>query len=384
MRRVLVTGATGFLGAHLVKLLVARGERVRVLTRAAAAPELDDLDVEIVEGSIGKASVVREAVDGVDAVYHCAGLVSRDHDAASQIYRLHVDATRLLLESAEAAKVERVVVVSTSGTVAVSKDEDEVSTEASPYRYETVRDWPYYLSKIYQEKLALDFGARSKLDAVVVNPSLLLGPGDSRLSSTGDVLKFLERKIPVVPSGGLNFVDARDAAAGLILAMEKGKRNERYLLGGPNWTFAEFFSRLARVSDVRAPTARIPDGAARFGASVVDALYRLRGGEKRAPLDPVGVEMSQHFWYLDATRARTELGWEPRDPMETIDDTVAWLKERHLGGEPPAPKAPSFLETLVTKMGEAPAPKAKEKPLARAKAAAKTARKKKPEARRSR
>ena len=322
-----------------------------MLTRAAT-PELDEKGVEICEGSLLDPAVLARALRGVDRVYHLAGLVSRDPDAAAEMYRVHVDGTRALLEAAAAAKVRRVVVASTSGTIAVTET-DEISNESSPYRYELARRWPYYLSKIYQEKLALEFEGP---EVVCINPSLLLGPGDTRLSSSGDVLKFLKREIPIVPSGGINFVDARDAAAGAILAMEHGEPRARYLLGGPNWTMQEYFHRIGRASGVRAPTARIPDGAARFGARMVDALYRLRGPEKRAPVDPESVEMAQHFWYCDSTRARTELGWEPRDPMETLDDTIAFLRERFLGGAPPPDKAPTFLETLVTRIAEEPAP----------------------------
>jgi len=362
MGRILVTGGTGFLGGHLLQFLSRRGERVRVLTRAAT-PALDALDVEIQTGSILDPAAVERALDGVEGVYHLAGLVSRDPAAAAQMFEVHVEGTRLLLEKARAAQVRRVVVASTSGTVAVSTDPDEISTEESPLRYELARRWPYYLSKIYQEKLCLEAGG---IEVVCINPSLLLGPGDVRLSSTGDVLKFLRREIPVVPSGGLNFVDARDAAAGAILAMERGRPGQRYLLAGPNWTMQEFFLRLGRASGVRPPTVRIPDAAARLGARIVDGLYRLGGADRRAPVDPVSVEMAQHFWYCDASRARTELGWEPRDPMETLDDTIAWLRERFLGGAPPREKGPTFLETLVTRMAEEPAPAVKKPARARA------------------
>src|SRR6185369_4847449 len=134
--------------------------------------------------------------------------------------------------------VRRVVLASTSGIIAVTKDGEEVPNEDAPYRYETVKNWPYYLSKIYQEKLALSFPGPPEV--VAINPSLILGPDDPKLSSTGDVLSFMKKELPVMPSGGMNFVDARDAAAGAILAMESGAPGRRYLLGGPNWTMAEF------------------------------------------------------------------------------------------------------------------------------------------------
>jgi len=357
---ILVTGGTGFLGGHLVSLLLRRGEEVRVLTRVST-PELAASGAQVCEGSLLDREVLARALDGVTRVYHCAGLVSRDPEVGPEMFRVHVDGTRLLLEEARRAGVRRVLVTSTSGTIAVTPH-DEISTEDSPYRIETVRRWPYYLSKIFQEKLALELAADGGPEVVVVNPSILFGPGDVRLSSTGDVLRFLEGKIPLVPSGGINFVDARDAAAGAILAMEQGRPSARYLLGGPNWTIAEFFARLARVSGVRAPIARIPDGAARFGAAVVEGFFRLRGGDAKAPIDRESVEIAQHFWYCDSSRARDELGWEPRDPMETLDDTVAFLRERFLGGAPPPRKAPSFLETLVTRMDAPPTAQAENAP----------------------
>jgi dihydroflavonol-4-reductase len=351
VKPVLVTGATGFLGLHLLPLLLRRGETVRVLTRARPL-ELDGLDVEVVEGSILDEAAVARAVRGVDRVYHLAGLVSRDPDVGPQMYRVHVDGTRHLLSAAAEAGVRRVVVSSTSGTIAVSERE-EVSDETAPYRLELVRRWPYYLSKIFQEKLALSWSGPPEV--VVMNPTILLGPGDVRGSSTGDVLHFLEKEVPVLPSGGLSFVDARDAAAGAILAMERGAPGQRYLMGGPNWTVEEFFARLSRVSGVRAPSAKIPGWAARLGAHALDRAVRLGGSDRRAAVDPVSVEMSQVFWWLDAARARTELGWEPRDPMETLEDTVAWLRERHLGGEPVPRRAPSLLERQLLRR-EDPAP----------------------------
>src|SRR5262249_50753028 len=155
------------------------------------------------------------------------------------------------------------------------------------------------------------------------SPSLLLGPGDRRSSSTGDVRLFLRRRIPVVPDGGLNFVDARDAARATVAALDRGRPGERYLLGGPNWTFKEFFGRLERASKVRAPALRLPESAQRWGAALVERAFRAVGRE--SPIDPISVEMSQCFWYLDAGKARAELGFDPRDPSETLDETIRYL-----------------------------------------------------------
>jgi dihydroflavonol-4-reductase len=323
----LVTGGTGFLGAHVVRELVARGESVRVLTRGAGdfPGSVDKLIGDVVQDLDGTAPLAR-AMDGCERVYHLAGFVSRDPDDGQRMMRVHIDGTRRVLQAARDAGVRRVVLASTSGTMAVSRTPEPILDERAPYATELVSGWPYYLSKIYQEKLALDLTAAPGLELVVVNPSLLIGPGDERSSSTGDVRRFLRGQIPLVPPGGLCFVDVRDAAAATVAAMERGRAGERYLLGGPNWTFAEFFGRLERASKVRGPRLRLPDRLTLGAASLFEHAYKALG--KQAPVDRVSVEMSQVFWYCDASKAARELGFVARDPGETLDDTIRDLRAR--------------------------------------------------------
>ena len=317
----LVTGGTGFLGEHVVAELSRRGERVRALVRGTY--EALGGGVEIVRGDL-LSDDLAPAFDGCERVYHLAGLVSRDAAAGQAMMRVHVDGTRRVLEAAQAAGVGRVVVASSSGTHAVSRSATPILDEEAPWATEIVSAWPYYLSKIYQEKMALELGARLGVEVVIVNPSLLLGPGDRRQSSTGDVLRFLRRQIPSVPSGGVNFVDVRDAAAATVAAMERGESGRRYLFGGPNWTVAEFFGRLERASKVRAPWVRLPDRLARAGVSVLEEVYRKL--DREPPVDRISVEMGEVFWYCDSARARGELGFDPRDPSETLGDTIRWLR----------------------------------------------------------
>jgi len=323
MTAVLVTGATGFLGEHLCRVLVAQGHRVRGLARSRSAV-LAELGVEHVRGDVLGGPELHRALEGVDAVFHLAGAVSRDPDDAQRMMRLHVDGTRRVLDRMAAHGVTRMVLASTSGTIAVSKDE-AVLDEHAPYAEQIVAGWPYYASKIYQERLAFEHGARLGIEVVAVNPSLLLGPGDRRLSSTGDVRKFLKRQIPVVPDGGMNFVDARDAAAATAAALEHGRAGERYLLGGPNWTMKEFFARLGRVANVAPPRLKLPSKLNRWGASLIEELYRHRG--KEPPVDRISVEMAEHFWWIDSRKAETELGFSARDPQLTLVDTVAYLRQ---------------------------------------------------------
>lgn len=334
---VLVTGGSGFLGVHLVRALREAGRPVRVLCRRpgeelrALGADCRPGDLLDPEGHGDAAAELRAALDGCSGVYHLSGLVSRDPDKGQQMMRLHVDGTRRLLQAASAAGVPRVLLCSTSGTTAVSTTPEPIPDESFPYAIDLCAGWPYYLSKIYQEKLALDLGPKLGLDVVVVQPSLLLGPGDRRGSSTGDVRRFLCREIPFIPPGGLSFVDARDVAPACVAAMERGTPGRRFLLGGPNWTFAEFFGRLSRIAKVEGPVLKLParlGGAASRLAGILEAGYRHRGHD--APFERISVEMSRHFWYCDSSRAQAELGFVPRDPSETLDETVRDLR----GGRP--------------------------------------------------
>jgi len=326
MSRTLVTGATGFLGRHLVTQLRAAGHHVVALCRHED-PTIAVLGVELRRGDVLDAKSVRAAAEGCEVLFHCAGKVSRKPEDAGALFRVHVEGTKTTLDAARVAGVRRVILASTSGTVAVSENQHDVRGEGAPDPMDLIARWPYYRSKLYAEKAALDRSSLS-FEVVSVNPTLLLGPGDVHGSSTGDVVRFLEKKVPFVPAGGMSFVDARDAAAAMILAMEKGRAGERYLVSAVNLTIEAFFARLERISGVKAPRMRTPRSLllARAGVALLDKV------QKHVPLDAdldrVSAEMAQCFWYVDASKARNELGWVARDPGETLAETVRDLRER--------------------------------------------------------
>jgi dihydroflavonol-4-reductase len=319
---VVVTGATGFLGEHLCRVLVERGHIVRGLARTSS-PVLAGLGVELVRGDVLAGGELDRALDGVHAVFHLAGAVSRDPSDAQRMMRLHVDGTRRVLQRMAAAGITKLVLASTSGTIGVSRS-PEVLDETAPYAEELVAGWPYYASKIYQERLAFEHGRALGIDVVAVNPTLLLGPGDRRLSSTGDVRKLIKKQIPIVPDGGVSFVDVRDAAEATANALDRGRVGERYLLGGPNWTTKEFFARVARVAKVAPPRLKIPQRVSELGASLVEELYRWR--DREPPVDRISVEMAACYWWIDSGKAERELGFEARDPQLTLVDTVDYLR----------------------------------------------------------
>ena len=320
---VLVTGATGFLGSHLLPLLLEEREPVRVLARQPA-PELSARGMDVVVGDVVSGAGLDAALEGVRRVFHLAGRVSRDPDAAASLQRVHVDGTRSLAAAARRAEVERILLVSTSGTIAVSRDPEPDCDETAPVPIELIGRWPYYRSKWLQERALLaDAG---DIEVVIVNPSLLLGPGDERLSSTGDVLRFLSGQLSVIPPGGLNFVDVRDAASGVVAAMAKGRSGQRYLLGGHNWSFQDFFARLAEVSGSPAPRLRLSRGLYTAGALLTEEVARQVGREPA--VDRISREMAACYWYFSSEKATRELGHDPRDGRVTLLETVNWFRGR--------------------------------------------------------
>jgi dihydroflavonol-4-reductase len=310
--KYLVTGATGFLGSHLVSLLRARGHEVVPFSRSNGGDVLD-------------AAAVRKAAVGCDGAFHCAGKVSRDENDAEELYRVHVEGTKTVLAECKQSGVKRAVVASSSGTIAIGEDPDHIATENDETPIGIIARFPYYRAKLFAEKAALEMEG---LEVVVVNPSLLLGPGDIHGSSTEDVRLLLEKRVPAVPPGGASFVDARDAAEGMFLAMEKGKPGERYLLTACNITLRELFARVARMGGVSAPSIPMPRAPhlARAGAKLLDRVARRIGAE--LPIDPVSLEMANYFWYASSAKAEHDLGWTHRDPNETIADTIRDLRDR--------------------------------------------------------
>ncbi len=327
-KSILITGGTGFLGTHIVRQLLDAGEK-NLKVMASRVPEwMKDAGIEASEGSVTNRDDIEKTVKNVSAIFHLAGKVSRDNDDAIAMNKIHLEGTRLLCEASKEAGVKTMVLASSSGTIAVSENE-QIFDETFPQPVEVFSRWAYYASKYYQERTALENFDGDGRRLVILNPSLLLGPYDERLSSTKVVLDFLGKKIPYSPSGGLNFVDARDAAAAFISALEKGKHQEKYLLGAENMAFPEFFGRLERLSGVSAPMMRVPKKLAMAGSSIINSVYKNWG--KTSPVSPTEVDQAECFWYFDSAKAREQLGFVSRDPQETLQDTISYIRENFLG-----------------------------------------------------
>lgn len=324
--RVIVTGANGYLGRHTVKALVAAGHEVLALCRKPS-PDVAELGAQVRLGTLENAGSLADAFAGATRLVHAAGTVSRDPKDAEALYQVHVDGTKAVLAAARTAGVTKSVVISSSGTVAVSDRADFVATEDAETPIGLLQRWPYYRAKLFAERAAFAENGPG-FEVTSLNPTLLLGPGDLHGSSTEDVRLFLERRVPFIPPGGISFVDVRDVAAIVPAALERGRGGQRYLLGGINLTLREFFGRLERASGVKGPVLPIPHAPdlARVGLSFLkDAMDRFG---MRMPVDAVSADMAQYFWYLDASLAEAELGFDPRDPQETLHDTIVDLRRR--------------------------------------------------------
>lgn len=328
---VLVTGASGFLGSHVARQLAGRGERVRALVRSSSSRQrLENLPVECVAGDLRDRASLRRVLCGVRRVFHVAAdyrLWARD---PRPIYESNVVGTRNVLEAAAEAGVERIVYTSSVATIAVHRPGRLPDEDTEARLEEMIGD--YKRSKFLAEQEAME-AARRGLPVVVVNPTTPVGPGDWKPTPTGRIiLDFLNGRMPAYVDTGLNLVAVEDAAAGHLLAAERGQIGRRYILGGQNLTLKEILEALARITGRPAPRLRMPHAVALAAAHVETLLARLRGREPRIPVD--GVRMARHRMFVDASRAARELGFRPASVEAALERAVRWYEENGYVGGP--------------------------------------------------
>jgi len=324
MKPVLVTGATGFIGWHVARQLLERGERVRALVRdpARSAQALAELaGVETVPGDLRDEDSLANAVEGCGTVYHVAADYRLWAPRPEEMYRSNVDGTRSLLSAARKAGVERCVYTSTVGCIGMRKG--ELGSEDTPAGLEEMQG-PYKRSKFLAEQIALQF-ADEGFPVVIVNPTAPVGDHDFRPTPTGKiVVDFLRGAMPAYLDTGLNVVHVGDVAAGHLLACERGHVGERYILGGENLTLQQIFGKLEDVTGLQAPTMRIPYAVA-FAAGVASTGWAaVTGKEPRAPLD--GVRMARKKMWVRHDKAARELGYSARPAVEALRSAAEWFR----------------------------------------------------------
>jgi len=318
----LVTGAAGFLGSHVARQLVARGEDVRVLMRLSSNNRaISDLPLEYVTGDLRDPASLERAMKGVKRVFHVAGDYRLWARRPQEIYDSNVGGTKNLLAAAKEAGIEKLIYTSTVATIAV--DRPELPNESTDAKFEEMIGH-YKRSKWMAEQEVLR-AAKNGLPAVIAMPTTPVGPWDWKPTPTGKIiLDFLNGKMPGYVETGLNFVGVEECAAGHLLVSEKGQVGERYLLGAENLTLKELLDTLAKITGLRAPGMKIPHGVA-LGVAYVDTVFsRMLGKEPQIPVE--GVKIAQHKMFVDCSRAPRELGFQAGPVAAALERAVRWYQ----------------------------------------------------------
>ena len=320
----LVTGANGFVGSHVARMLVERGEEVRVLVRPESnLKAIEDLPVEKVYGDLRNADSLRPAVEGAQRLFHVAADYRLGASNPQEIYDANVAGTRSLLQAAFKARVQRVVVTSSVATIAVERG-NALPNESTETQLDEMIGH-YKRSKFLAEKEALK-AAREGVPVVVVNPTTPVGPGDWKPTPTGRIIvDFLNGRMPAYVETGLNWVPVEDVAAGHWTAAERGRVGERYILGGRNLLLKEVLDILARISGRPSPRVRLPHAVA-MAAGYADYVFsRILSRPPRIPIE--GVRMARHKMFVDCSKAAGELGFSPGSVESALERAVNWYRQ---------------------------------------------------------
>jgi len=318
----LVTGAAGFLGSHVTRQLVARGDDVRVLMRPSSTNRaIADLSLEYVTGDLRDPASLDRAMKDVKRVFHVAADYRLWARRKQDIYDSNVGGTKNLLDAAKRAGVEQLIYTSTVATIAV--DRPQHPNEFTDARLEEMVGH-YKRSKWLAEKEALS-SAKNGLPVIVAMPTTPVGPWDWKPTPTGKIiLDFLNGKMPGYVETGLNFVGVEDCAAGHLLIAEKGKVGERYLLGGQNLTLKQMLDALSKITGLPAPKLKIPHGLALGVAYASTVFSRLLGREPGIPVE--GVKIARHMMFVDCSRAQRELGFKAGPVAAALERAVRWYE----------------------------------------------------------
>lgn len=340
MPKTLITGSTGFIGSHLARVLARRGDELRLLIRRESGAELlEGIEYERVNGDITDRRAVRRALEGASRVFHVAGMTSMRAADAQRVFDVNAGGTRIVAEEALAAGVERLVHTSSVAAIGPAPRGGRAD-ETQPFTAGGLG--VAYVNSKHEAETEILRAAAKGLDAVIVNPTFVLGPGGRGSGSMGLIRRFLERRIPVYVDGGLNVVDARDVADGHLLAEAKGETGERYILGARNFTLQRLFADLARISGVPAPTVRLGPELATAGSEIAERLglpLSLAADEARS---------ASQWWTYSSAKAKRELGFTTRPHEETLEDAVANVTAA-LGGR--VDREPSRAEAAMEAAG---------------------------------
>ncbi len=338
--KALVTGSTGFIGSHLCRALLVQGIEVRAFHRSSSLTRsLADLPVEHVTGDMTRPESLKTALEGVDVVFHTAALMNSQAEVG-RLYTVIVEGTRALLEAAQETGVKRFIYTSSAAALGkpetVGKDTEPVLLNENHTWNMGPQDWPYGYAK-YLAEMEVQKAVFAGLDAVILNPTLVFGAGDYNRQGNSLIVKVARQKLPGVTAGGVNVVHIDDVVEGHLAAMTRGRRGERYILGGKNMTHATLLKLIAEVVGKPEPVLEIPAGLLR-AASVPLRLVRQYSN---LPFSPELFHMAGLYFYYDTSRSRQVLGLKTARPvMDALREAYAWFQEIGTlpAAEPASPK----------------------------------------------
>jgi dihydroflavonol-4-reductase len=328
--RTFVTGATGFLGSHVARVVLARGADLRLLVRRSSRTEnIEALPFECVLGDLRDPESLKRGMDGCEVVFHVAADYRLWAINGQELYHSNVEGTRNLLQAARDSGVRRVVYTSSVATMGFGNN-GGMTDESTPV---TLRNMigDYKRSKFIAERLVIE-AAQGGQDVVMVNPTTPIGERDIKPTPTGQiVVDFLKRKFPAYVDTGLNLVDVRDCAEGHVLAMEKAIPGERYILGGENLTLKQILDKLGEITGLPSPSIKLPYAVA-YATGFVDTLVtgKIRQREPRVTLD--SVRMGRKKMFVTSSKAERDLGWHPGPVDRALRRAVEWFRANGYAG----------------------------------------------------
>jgi dihydroflavonol-4-reductase len=327
MKRIVVTGANGFLGSWVTRALVEEGhDVVAVVRKNSDISELSGVSCKFVHGDVTDLSSLLDCFHGADSVFHLAGVIAYKKAQRQLMENVNVTGTKNVIEACQKNKVRRLVYLSSVVAIGAGKTKNEVLTEVSHFNLAHL-DLGYFETKRQAEELVVEACSQKLLDAVILNPSTIYGGGDAKKGSRRMQVKVAQGKFNYFPSGGVNVVAIEDVVAGILSAWKIGRTGERYILAGENILIKDLFALIAAEASVDAPAVEIPDFVLHSIGIIGDLMDSIG---LRGPLSRENAYTATMFHWFNATKAKKELGFKARPAKEAIHNSVQWMKENKL------------------------------------------------------
>lgn len=327
MKKVLVTGANGFLGSWVTKALTEDGHEVYALVRPKSdLSELTGVPCKFVYGDVTDIHSLLEAAKGMDAVFHLAGVIAYKRSQRSLMEKVNVQGTANVIEVCREYRIPRLVYLSSVVAIGAGLNPAQVLNEESQYNISHL-NLGYFETKHQAELLVQAACARNEVDAVILNPSTIYGSGDAKKGSRKMQLKVAQGRLKFYTSGGVNVVAVEDVVQGILSAWKNGRKGERYILAGENILIKELFAMIAAEAHVKAPKYQLPDGLLHVVGSIGDVMEK--SGFK-GPLSRENAYTATMYHWFDSSKAQKELGFKPRPAREAIHNSVQWMKDHGL------------------------------------------------------